>query len=81
MLKIYQLLFIFTVTLSMASSEGKHYFKGFLIEARNAGDLNEIVGSFKLISPDISQLLKCDNKEVSDCSIFFTENKIFTTKL
>uniref|UniRef100_A0A671NC25 Putative ferric-chelate reductase 1 n=1 Tax=Sinocyclocheilus anshuiensis TaxID=1608454 RepID=A0A671NC25_9TELE len=56
------------VTLSMASSEGKHYFKGFLIEARNAGDLNEIVGSFKLISPDISQLLKCDNKEGSAVS-------------
>ncbi|XP_016134454.1 putative ferric-chelate reductase 1 isoform X1 [Sinocyclocheilus grahami] len=56
------------VTLSMASSEGKHYFKGFLIEARNAGDLNEIVGSFKLISPGISQLLKCDNKEGSAVS-------------
>ncbi|RXN22194.1 ferric-chelate reductase 1 isoform X1 [Labeo rohita] len=57
------------VTLSMmASSEGKHYFKGFLIEARNAGNLNEIVGSFKLISPDISQLLNCDNKEGSAVS-------------
>lgn len=69
-------LFIFAVTLSMmASSEGKHYFKGFLIEARNAGNLNEIVGSFKLISPDISQLLNCDNKEVSDCSIFLLRTK------
>ncbi|XP_073687201.1 putative ferric-chelate reductase 1 [Garra rufa] len=57
------------VTLSMkASSEGKHHFKGFLIEARNAGNLNEIVGSFKLISPDISQLLTCDNKEDSAVS-------------
>lgn len=56
------------VTLSMASSEGKQYFKGFLIEGRNAGDLSEIVGSFKLISPDISQLLKCDNKEGSAVS-------------
>ncbi|XP_051737663.1 putative ferric-chelate reductase 1 isoform X1 [Ctenopharyngodon idella] len=50
------------VTLSMASSETKQYFKGFLIEARNAGNLNEIVGSFKLINSDISQLLQCGNK-------------------
>uniref|UniRef100_A0A8C1VU51 Ferric-chelate reductase 1b n=1 Tax=Cyprinus carpio TaxID=7962 RepID=A0A8C1VU51_CYPCA len=57
------------VTLSMASSsEGKHYFKGFLIEARNAGNLNEIVGSFKLIDPEISQLLTCDSKEGSAVS-------------
>uniref|UniRef100_A0A8C1I7X6 Ferric-chelate reductase 1b n=1 Tax=Cyprinus carpio TaxID=7962 RepID=A0A8C1I7X6_CYPCA len=57
------------VTLSMASSsEGKHYFKGFLIEARNAGNLNEIVGSFKLIDPEISQLLMCDSKEGSAVS-------------
>lgn len=59
----------------MASSEGKHYFKGFLIEARNAGNLNEKVGSFKLISPDISQLLTCDSKEVSDCSILLLRTK------
>uniref|UniRef100_A0A673GEU8 Putative ferric-chelate reductase 1 n=1 Tax=Sinocyclocheilus rhinocerous TaxID=307959 RepID=A0A673GEU8_9TELE len=56
------------VTLSMASSEGKHYFKGFLIEARNAGNLSEKVGSFKLISPGISQLLTCDSKEGSAVS-------------
>lgn len=62
----YILFFIFTVTLSMANSGTKHYFKGFLIEARNAGNLNEIVGSFKLINPGISQLLQCDNKVVSD---------------
>lgn len=70
------MLFVFTVTLSMASSsEGKHYFKGFLIEARNAGNLNEIVGSFKLIDPEISQLLTCDSKEVSDCNILLLRTK------
>ncbi len=72
---MYHLLFIFTVTLSMASLEGKHYFKGCLIEARNAGNLEEKVGSFKLISPDISQLLTCDSKEVSDCSILLLRTK------
>lgn len=70
------LLFIFTVTLSMGiTSEGKHYFKGFLIEARNVGNLNEKVGSFKLINPGISQLLTCDGKEVSDCSILLLRTK------
>jgi len=62
----YNLFFIFTVTLSMGYSGTKRYFKGFLIEARNAGNLREIVGSFKLINSDISQLLQCDNKVVSD---------------
>lgn len=57
------------VTLSMGiTSEGKHYFKGFLIEARNVGNLNEKVGSFKLINPGISQLLTCDGKEGSAVS-------------
>ncbi|XP_058621268.1 putative ferric-chelate reductase 1 isoform X2 [Onychostoma macrolepis] len=56
------------VTLSMASLEGKHYFKGFLIEARNAGNLTENVGSFKLINPNTSQLLTCDSKEGSAVS-------------
>ncbi|XP_059380938.1 putative ferric-chelate reductase 1 isoform X2 [Carassius carassius] len=57
------------VTLSMApSSEGKKYFKGFLIEARDAVNLDEKVGSFKLINPAISQLLTCDSKEGSAVS-------------
>lgn len=63
---LYNLFFIFTVTFSVAPSGTKQYFKGFLIEARNAGNLNEIVGSFKLINSRISQLLHCDNKVVSD---------------
>lgn len=59
----------------MASSGTKRYFKGFLIEARNAGNLREIVGSFKLINSDISQLLQCDNKVVSD---IYWEQNIYT---
>ncbi|XP_073720343.1 putative ferric-chelate reductase 1 [Misgurnus anguillicaudatus] len=56
------------VKLLAKSSETKLYFKGFLIEARNAGNLDEIVGSFRLISPAISQLLLCDNKDGSAVS-------------
>lgn len=56
------------VTLAMGSSGGKRYFKGFLIEARNVGNLDEIVGSFKLINPDLSQLLRCNNKRDSAVS-------------
>lgn len=70
------MLFIFTVTLSMVPSyEGKKYIKGFLIEARDAVNLDEKVGSFKLINPGISQLLTCDSKEVSDCSILLLKTK------
>lgn len=56
------------VKLLAKSSETKAYFKGFLIEARNAGNLDKIVGSFRLISPAISQLLKCTDKNGSAVS-------------
>lgn len=59
-------IFIFTVTLRADSSGSKAYFKGFLIEARNAGNLNEAVGSFRLVDPTISQLLQCNDKDVSN---------------
>lgn len=56
------------VTLQADSSGTKPYFKGFLIEARNAGNLNEAVGSFRLVDPDISQLLHCNYKDGSAVS-------------
>lgn len=60
-------IFTFTVTLRVDSSGTKPYFKGFLIEARNAWNLNEAVGSFRLVDPTMSQLLNCDDKDVSIC--------------
>ncbi|TRY95826.1 hypothetical protein DNTS_022043 [Danionella cerebrum] len=56
------------VTLSMGPTDGKQYFKGFLVEARNAGKMDEIVGSFELIDLDESQLLTCNNVEGSAVS-------------
>ncbi|XP_044531816.1 ferric-chelate reductase 1-like [Gracilinanus agilis] len=44
-------------------------FKGFLLEARNAKDLNgSPIGSFRLIDEEVSQLLNCDQKEGSAVS-------------
>uniref|UniRef100_A0A5F8G6Y0 Ferric-chelate reductase 1 n=1 Tax=Monodelphis domestica TaxID=13616 RepID=A0A5F8G6Y0_MONDO len=44
-------------------------FKGFLLEARNAKDLNSSpIGSFRLIDEEESQLLNCDQKEGSAVS-------------
>ncbi|KAI4871273.1 hypothetical protein NFI96_019799 [Prochilodus magdalenae] len=52
------------VTLSVVPSENKAHFKGFLIEARNGRNPDAgPVGSFILVDPNISQLLKCGNKE------------------
>ncbi|XP_051970589.1 putative ferric-chelate reductase 1 isoform X1 [Xyrauchen texanus] len=56
------------VTLSVAASGSTSHFKGFLIEARNAWNLNEAVGSFKLIDSTISQLLQCGEKDGSAIS-------------
>ncbi|KAA0704678.1 putative ferric-chelate reductase 1 [Triplophysa tibetana] len=56
------------VTLRADSSGSKAYFKGFLIEARDAGNLNEAVGSFQLVDPTISQLLQCNDKDGSAVS-------------
>ncbi|XP_057178358.1 putative ferric-chelate reductase 1 isoform X1 [Triplophysa rosa] len=56
------------VTLRADSSGSKAYFKGFLLEARNAGNLNEAVGSFQLVDPTISQLLQCNDKDGSAVS-------------
>ncbi|KAL4674041.1 hypothetical protein H8959_017975 [Pygathrix nigripes] len=47
-----------------------HPFKGFLLEARNAEDLNgPPVGSFMLIDSEVSQLLTCEDIQfsASDC--------------
>lgn len=52
---------IFAVVLS-----GKSYFKGFLLEARDAGNQHSVstVGTFTLISPDKTQLLTCGKHKV-----------------
>lgn len=52
---------IFSVVLS-----GKSYFKGFLLEARDAGNQDSVstVGTFTLISPDKTQLLTCGKHKV-----------------
>lgn len=48
-----------TVTLA-ATISGSGYFKGFLIQARDAGKPSgPAVGSFILVDPGVSQLLKC----------------------
>ncbi|KAK1885269.1 putative ferric-chelate reductase 1 [Dissostichus eleginoides] len=57
-----------TVTLQAASSTPT-YFKGFLIEARDAGKLNSpAVGSFLLTDPQESQLLQCGHTQGSGVS-------------
>lgn len=45
---------------------GKSYFKGFLLEARDAGNQDSVstVGTFTLISPDKTQLLTCGKHKV-----------------
>lgn len=53
-----------TVTLQEASSTPT-YFRGFLIEARDAGKPNSpAVGSFLLTDPQESQLLQCGHTQV-----------------
>ncbi|XP_051537828.1 putative ferric-chelate reductase 1 [Myxocyprinus asiaticus] len=56
------------VTLSVAATGSTANFRGFLIEARNAENLDETVGSFKLINSAISQLLHCSDKDGSAVS-------------
>ncbi|XP_066539185.1 putative ferric-chelate reductase 1 [Hoplias malabaricus] len=57
------------VTLSTVPSGDSLYFKGFLIEARNAENLNAgAVGYFTLLDPTISQLLQCGDREDSAVS-------------
>ncbi|XP_030626013.1 putative ferric-chelate reductase 1 [Chanos chanos] len=57
------------VTLSAPSSGSVDHFKGFLIEARNAQNLNSAaVGSFTLVNPKISQLLQCGHTKGSAVS-------------
>lgn len=54
------------VTLS-ASKSGTTYFKGFLIEARDAANLDGgAVGSFTLVNSSESQLLNCGHTQVSN---------------
>ncbi|KAJ8376113.1 hypothetical protein SKAU_G00066930 [Synaphobranchus kaupii] len=56
------------VTLS-ASKSGTTYFKGFLIEARDARNLDgSAVGSFTLVDSTASQLLKCGHTQGSAVS-------------
>ncbi|KAJ8274443.1 hypothetical protein COCON_G00090680 [Conger conger] len=51
------------------SASGTKYFEGFLIEARDAGRLDgPAVGSFDLVNPTISQLLKCGDIQGSAVS-------------
>lgn len=67
-LKPRALSFLFTVTLSVSSDST--YFKGFLIEARDAVNPDGgSVGSFTLSDPSISQLLSCHHREVSNSTI------------
>ncbi|KAJ4925459.1 hypothetical protein JOQ06_018189 [Pogonophryne albipinna] len=57
-----------TVTLQEASSTPT-YFRGFLIEARDAGKPNSLaVGSFLLTDPQESQLLQCGQTQGSGVS-------------
>ncbi|XP_062335501.1 putative ferric-chelate reductase 1 isoform X1 [Osmerus eperlanus] len=57
-----------TVTLSVAIS-GSGYFKGFLMEAREAGNPTASpVGSFILVNPAVSQLLRCGRTQGSAVS-------------
>ncbi|XP_027724078.1 ferric-chelate reductase 1 [Vombatus ursinus] len=54
-----------TITVTLSGPQ----FKGFLIEARNANDLDSSpVGSFTLIDREVSQLLTCEDKEGSAVS-------------
>ncbi|XP_036621804.1 ferric-chelate reductase 1 [Trichosurus vulpecula] len=54
-----------TITVTLSGPR----FKGFLIEARNAEDLDgSPIGSFTLIDKEVSQLLTCDHKEGSAVS-------------
>ncbi|KAI5618142.1 putative ferric-chelate reductase 1 [Silurus asotus] len=57
------------VSLSALSSENNARFKGFLIEARDAANLQGgSVGTFTLIDSSISQLLACHHREGSAVS-------------
>ncbi|KAM4606162.1 putative ferric-chelate reductase 1 [Polymixia lowei] len=57
-----------TVTLQAATSSGAH-FKGFLIEARDAGQPSSpALGSFSLVNPVVSQLLACGRTQGSGVS-------------
>ncbi|XP_072500194.1 ferric-chelate reductase 1-like isoform X2 [Notamacropus eugenii] len=54
-----------TITVTLSGPQ----FKGFLIEARNAENLDSSrIGSFTLIDKEVSQLLTCDHKEGSAVS-------------
>ncbi|XP_071271141.1 putative ferric-chelate reductase 1 isoform X1 [Salvelinus alpinus] len=58
-----------TVTLLVAPTSGSISFKGFLIEARDAGNPDgPAVGSFSLLNPSESQLLHCGHTQGSAVS-------------
>lgn len=58
-----------TVTVRVASSGSSSHFKGFLIEARDAGKAdNPALGTFVLVDPGVSQLLQCANTQGSGVS-------------
>ncbi|CDQ70995.1 unnamed protein product [Oncorhynchus mykiss] len=58
-----------TVTLRVVPTSGSIHFKGFLIEARDAGNPDgPAVGSFSLLNPSESQLLHCDHTQGSAVS-------------
>ncbi|XP_028289304.1 putative ferric-chelate reductase 1 [Parambassis ranga] len=56
-----------TVSLQVASPDPT-FFRGFLIEARDAGKLTSAVGFFMLTDPDESQLLQCGHTQGSAVS-------------
>ncbi|KAF4088137.1 hypothetical protein AMELA_G00079290 [Ameiurus melas] len=57
------------VTLSAVSSENNAYFEGFLIQARDAANLDGgSVGTFTLLDSSISQLLSCHHRKGSAVS-------------
>ncbi|XP_064805241.1 putative ferric-chelate reductase 1 isoform X3 [Oncorhynchus masou masou] len=58
-----------TVTLRVVPTYGSISFKGFLIEARDAGNPDGLaVGSFSLLNPSESQLLHCGHTQGSAVS-------------
>ncbi|GLD71484.1 putative ferric-chelate reductase 1 isoform X1 [Lates japonicus] len=66
-----------TVSLQVAPSNPT-FFKGFLIEARDAGKLDfPAVGSFFLTDPHQSQLLQCGHTQIQHLSLNTTTPFIF----
>lgn len=52
--------------MSIVTVSGSGHFEGFLIEARDASNLDgPAVGSFTLVDHEISQRLTCNSIEVS----------------